>query len=61
MNNLDNYFELVIMGCQICLTKSYISNNIKYIHKKIKNYKWHLVIALTWRDDKCRIDAHECN
>jgi hypothetical protein len=38
MNNLDNYFGLVIMGDQVCKfdQKSSIPNNVKSVHKIMK-------------------------
>jgi hypothetical protein len=47
MNNLDNYFGLVIMKGQVVdLIKSLIPNNVKLIHRRMKSYKWHLTIDL---------------
>jgi hypothetical protein len=45
MNNLNNHFELIIMRDQIYRFET--SNNIKFIHKKMKSYQWHLMIGLT--------------
>jgi hypothetical protein len=47
MNNLNNYFGLVIMGGQVCkFDQIYILNNVKPIHRKMKSYKWHVMIGL---------------
>jgi hypothetical protein len=45
MNNLDNYFGLVIMGGQVCRLDQILDS--KPIQRKMKTYKWHMMIGLT--------------
>jgi hypothetical protein len=51
MNNLKNYFGLVIMGGQVCKLHQILDfEKVKPIHRKMKNYKWHLMIGLIYEE-----------
>jgi hypothetical protein len=45
MNNLNNYFGLIIIGAQICRLDQ-VLDYVKPIHRRMKSYKWHLMISL---------------
>jgi hypothetical protein len=63
MNNLCNYFRLVIIGGQVyrfdqILNSQYCKtpNNVKPIHRRMENYMWHLMNGLIHGE----VDVDEC-
>jgi hypothetical protein len=48
MNNLDYYFGLIIMGDQVCRIDQILNSKyVRFIHRRMKSYMWHVITSLT--------------